>query len=57
MTVTSCGTNAKFSPEDRAKAADELELMPKGSVVADKIVPDWARMRAENSACAEIPKK
>jgi hypothetical protein len=53
VTVVSCGTNAPFSREDQARVADELEAMPAGSIVADRVVPDWARMRAENQACGK----
>jgi hypothetical protein len=46
-----CGTNAEISKEQQAKAADEIDALPQGSIIAEIIVPDWGRMRDENRAC------
>jgi hypothetical protein len=32
-------------------AADELEALPPGSVIADVLIPDYAAMRAGVRAC------
>lgn len=34
-----------WSADDRRRAADELAALPKGSVIAEKMMPDYLRMR------------
>lgn len=49
--VVHCGTNAKISQAQQKQAALELSALPESSVIGNKIVPDWIRMRDENTAC------
>jgi hypothetical protein len=49
--IVVCGTNANIGRAVQAKAADELAALPPDSTIGSVIVPDWARMRAENRAC------
>lgn len=49
--VVVCGTLAPLADRDMLRAADEVDAMPPGSVVAGRIVPDWLRMRDEIRAC------
>jgi hypothetical protein len=53
IVVVHCGTNAKLSQADQKQAAVELSALPESSVIGNKIVPDWSRMRDENTACVQ----
>lgn len=63
LSLTACGTEPsklvhpacpslpEYDEATRLKAADELEDMPPGSVIADVLIPDYAVMRAGVRAC------
>jgi hypothetical protein len=50
--LVGCVANAPVTKQDQARAAAEVNSMKPDSVVANVIVPDWVRMRAANTACA-----
>jgi hypothetical protein len=48
---TVCPALPEYSKELQLKAAEELEAMPPGSVVAEVFMPDYGRMRDGVRAC------
>lgn len=45
-----CLPMVTYSPEQEAKAAEELKALPPGSVLGT-LITDYGRMRAEDRAC------
>jgi hypothetical protein len=46
-----CPSLPEYTPEQQDQAADELERMPPGSIIADLFIPDYGRMRDGVRAC------
>lgn len=46
-----CPSLPEYSKEVQAAAADELNAMPDGSVIANVFMPDYGRMREGVRAC------
>ena len=46
-----CPIPKDYSPDVQAQAADELDALPEGSVIAD-FIADYGVLRAEARACA-----
>lgn len=53
IVVAHCGTNAQMTAADEKRASVELSQLPESSIIGNKIVPDWMRMRDENDSCAK----
>lgn len=47
-----CASVTPISKAQQTKAADELGLLPQGSVIGTVIVPDWIEQRDKARACA-----
>jgi hypothetical protein len=52
-----CPSLPEYSKELQLKAAEELEAMPPGSVVADIFMPDYGKMRDGVRACQKGPQQ
>lgn len=48
---SACPVPVVYSRETMLAAAAELEVMPRPSVVADQIIPDYGRLRDQARAC------
>lgn len=46
-----CPSLPEYTKGQQAQAADELERMPPGSIIADLFMPDYGRMRQGVRAC------
>ena len=46
-----CPQIIEYSPDEQARAAEELKRLPMSGVVRAKFMPDYGRMRAEVRAC------
>lgn len=42
-----------YTPEVQIEAANELDALPDGSVIANVFMPDYGRMRAGVRACLQ----
>lgn len=49
--AVACGTNAVFTQSQQEQIAQELSMLPQGSLIRRLVMPDWLRMRDENRAC------
>lgn len=48
-----CPPIVEYSAADQARAADELEAMPAGSIIRERFMPDYGQLRAQIRACAK----
>lgn len=53
--MVTCAVPVEYPPDILKKAAKELRKLPKDSVIADRLLPDYARLRAAARACAGEP--
>lgn len=49
-----CPQITNYTVDEQIKAADELLMLPRGSIVRDKFMPDYGRMRSEVRACRKV---
>lgn len=50
-TGPACPSLPEYTPELQIQAADELDAMPDGSVIANVFMPDYGKMRKGVRAC------
>jgi hypothetical protein len=50
-TFDGCPAVPEYTAEDQARAAEELRLIPRPSVVRDRFMPDYSVMRDQSRAC------
>ena len=48
-----CPPIVSYTAIDQARAADELEAMPSDSIIRDRFMPDYGKLRAQIRACRE----
>ena len=46
-----CPREVEYSPAQQSQAADELQALPRDSVVRALMMPDYGRLRAQSRAC------
>lgn len=51
IVIVKCGTVSELTPLQQKEASLELYALPESSVIGNKIMPDWMRMRDEIRAC------
>ncbi len=48
-----CPPIVEYSAADQARAADELEAMPERSIIRERFMPDYGKLRTQIRACRE----